>query len=174
MKKLFPWLIVLVMSTSACAAGSWTTNHFFYKPQLTTQGTTDYTNFNAALDATDIVMQNISGSAWIDYSSTSTIVGWGSFTTKVLKYKKVGTVVFVVYALLGVSNSTSTTFTLPFASVTDVEGMCNVVDNSGAGHLGISSVSGSIVTVFPTPDTVFWTASNNKVVRGQFFYEVAP
>jgi len=34
---------------------------------------------------------------WIDYSSTTTVVGWASFTTKVIRYCVVGNIVFVQF-----------------------------------------------------------------------------
>ncbi len=35
---------------------------------------------------------------WIDFSEQSTIVGWGSFTTKNIRYKIVGKIVFVMFS----------------------------------------------------------------------------
>jgi len=50
---------------------------------------------------------------WVDYSATSTIVGWSSFTTKIIKYRVLGKQVFVYCVINGTSNSTTTSFTLP-------------------------------------------------------------
>lgn len=52
-KHLLAIAILLSVVTVVYAAGSWSTNQFSYKPQLTTQGTTDYTNFNTSQDRVD-------------------------------------------------------------------------------------------------------------------------
>ena len=41
--------------------------------------------------------------AWTDYSATSTIVGWSSYTTKSIFYKKIGKLVFVQFVISGVA-----------------------------------------------------------------------
>ena len=120
-------------------------------------------------------------SSWIDYSGTSSITGWSSFTTKVLKYKKQGNILFVQVNLIGTSNSTSTSFTLPFslsASSADIVAIA-YVENSGRGTSGVGSISGSTATVSyltsgtPTPTlSVTWTNSGTKRVTGTFFIQV--
>jgi hypothetical protein len=57
---------------------------------------------------------------WVDYSATSTIVGWSSFTAKKIRYRVVGKLVFVTAQLTGTSNSTTTSFTLPFTSSSNI------------------------------------------------------
>jgi hypothetical protein len=49
-------LFVLALGGVAWAAGSWCTNNYGYKPQLTTQGTTDYTQFNISMDRIDAAL----------------------------------------------------------------------------------------------------------------------
>ena len=120
-------------------------------------------------------------SSWIDYSGTSSITGWSSFTTKVLKYKKQGNILFVQVNLIGTSNSTSTSFTPPFslsASSADIVAIA-YVENSGRGTSGVGSISGSTATVSyltsgtPTPTlSVTWTDSGTKRVTGTFFIQV--
>lgn len=46
-------VIVLILAGVAWAAGSWSANQFSFKPQLTTQGTSDYANFNTSQDRID-------------------------------------------------------------------------------------------------------------------------
>ncbi len=46
-------IFILILCSVCVAAGSWSTNNFSYKPQLTTQGTTDYGNFNNSQDSVD-------------------------------------------------------------------------------------------------------------------------
>src|SRR5205814_10418940 len=59
--------------------------------------------------------------AWMDYSATSTIVVWTSFTSKLIFYKKIGKDVFVQFELTGTSNATTSTFTLPFTMANSVD-----------------------------------------------------
>lgn len=120
-------------------------------------------------------LSNYITGGWTDYSGTSTIVGWSSFVTKVLKYKKVGTLVCVTFYITGTSNNVATTFTLPFASVAIIENLTRVQDNGGGFDVGLLAVapSGSTVTFYPDLIGSGWTAANDKSVVGQFFYEVA-
>lgn len=56
---------------------------------------------------------DITHNLWYDYSELATIVGWSSFTTKVIQLNYREGAVHVVINLEGTSNSTATTFTLP-------------------------------------------------------------
>ena len=58
--------------------------------------------------------------AWTDYSATSTIVGWTSYTTKEIWYKKIGKIVFVTFHIAGTSDDTVANFTVPFSNNADV------------------------------------------------------
>lgn len=55
--------------------------------------------------------------AWSDYSSTSTVVGWSSFAAKKIWYCKIWKIVFISLYISGTSNNTTTTCTLPYATV---------------------------------------------------------
>lgn len=114
-----------------------------------------------------------------DYSATSTIVGWTSYTTKQIFYKKVGKTVTVYYHLAGTSNSTSTSFTVPFsASSAGVDFYAKVATGTNNGTRMTSSpyiripATQSTVTVYRYDDSA-WTASGTKMVRGQFTYETS-
>ena len=116
-----------------------------------------------------------SGTGWIDYSATSTIVGWSSFTEKYLSYKKVGKFAFVTFSLFGTSDSINITFTLPYSLVGSprINAMIRAMDNSVAG-IGLAELSsGSTVTCYWSTSLSAWTASGTKRVAGQFFYVVA-
>jgi hypothetical protein len=116
--------------------------------------------------------------AWTDYSATSTIVGWTSFTTKKIYTKKIGKTVFVQYNIVGTSNATTTSFTVPYATadimhITDSIGY--TADNGTQetnGSIDIPNNS-SVVGCYRTPASSAWTASGSKVCAGQFSYEVA-
>ena len=129
--------------------------------------------------ASVIVTDDIYDTAWTDYSSTSTVVGWSSFTTKKIFYKKVGRLVFVAFTLTGTSNSTAVTFTLPFAVINEAglrfgDALSLATDN------GVTLTTPGRVTTQENDTTAFiytefanaaWTASGSKDVRGSFWYE---
>jgi len=118
---------------------------------------------------------------WSDYSASSTIVGWASFTTKSIYTKKIGTTVFVKAILTGVSNSTSVTFTVPYTSAALPAVSFQFVstgnaDNSGtltAPSYGYLPYNSAIVTITKNYAGDAWTAGNNKDVYCNFWYEAA-
>lgn len=111
---------------------------------------------------------------WIDYSATSTIVGWSSFTTKIIRYRVIGKQVFFNVDLNGTSNSISTSFTLPYNSNTITVINPNWSTNNGATQLGyfITTVNTNICTGYINFSTT-WTATGTKRMIGQFFIEIA-
>lgn len=111
---------------------------------------------------------------WIDYSATSTIVGWSSFTIKQLRYQVAHKRVYVNFYLTGTSNSTSLTFTLPTASPIEIMNVCRIIDNgtSGVGRFFMNA-SSNTVTVNSDVAGAAWTASNQKFCAATFFYEIA-
>jgi hypothetical protein len=113
---------------------------------------------------------------WTDYSSSSTVVGWSSFTTKIIHYKKVGKLVFVNYNIQGTSNATTASFTLPFTPATyTVFPVGRAVDNGvyvnthPFGH----TETGKWSFYLSANGSEAWTASGTKMIRGQFFFEEA-
>ena len=119
---------------------------------------------------------NIETVAWADYFATSTIVGWTT-PTGTIYTKKIGKTVFVNFLIQTASNSTTTTFTLPYplsANPSEQDFIYMGYDNGGAWSpcRGFIHASTNIVnlTYNLTSD---WTASGNKLVDGQFFYESA-
>lgn len=115
---------------------------------------------------------------WIDYSATSTVVGWSSFTAKLIKYRIVGKQMFVNFTIQGTSNSATTTFTLPNNSVfgNSTIAFALTVDNgvtqSPSGRFSVASNSNTVTIVKDTIGNSF-TASGTKQVFGQFFIEIA-
>jgi len=111
---------------------------------------------------------------WVDYSATSTIVGWSSFTTKIIKYRLIGKQLFCIFYLDGTSNSATTTFTLPNNSLTYNELAGRFVNNGAltAGYTRMN-ISSNIITLLSSISSTTWTASGNKVITGQFFYDIA-
>lgn len=124
-----------------------------------------------------VMVITLSSSMWIDYSTTSTIIGWSSFTTKYLNYTIIGKVMYVHFDLQGTSNSTTSSFTLPINSVAflDVASMRagdNGVFLSTPGLIEMGSGS-STVTLYTAPSGATWTASGTKSCFGEFFYRIA-
>lgn len=110
-----------------------------------------------------------------DYSATSTIVGWASFTRKVLNYFKIGKMVYVHFDIIGTSNATSTSFTLPFALAAGsyfINTAIRVQDNGGATQAGFISITGgsNVATAYFDFAATGWTASGTKRIVGELFY----
>lgn len=116
---------------------------------------------------------------WIDYSATSNIVGWSSFTTKIIKYRVIGKQVFVQYQLQGTSNSATTTFTLPNTSINIEVNQNNLTVDNGVVSLGFLQIANNANVVSFSKwtainsNTSTFTVSGTKMVKGQFFYEIA-
>lgn len=116
---------------------------------------------------------------WIDYSSTSTVVGWSSFTTKIIKYRVIGKQMFVNFNLGGTSNSTTTTFTLPYISSSMSGGIVATGFNI---NNGITLTTGGRCVNLPNSALVslgidmagnLFSASGTKQINSQFFIEIA-
>lgn len=129
---------------------------------------TDWVTFNNKLDDT----------SWIDYSALSTIIGWASFTTKELRYRVVGKQVFVHYSINGTSNSSQTQFSLPFVNDAFSIEHTNRAVSGGTNRygFGVLGASSSIVTFYfwigASTFSSVWATTNNKFIRGQFFYTI--
>ena len=119
---------------------------------------------------------NLDSTGWVDYSLTSTIIGWTSYTAKSIWYKKIGNMSYVTFDIEGTSNSTTTNFSV-----------ANTHSNMGAGSMfayfsidkgtttncgfGRIQVSEGVVSLYKdfnyTSST--WTNSGSKTVVGIFF-----
>ena len=115
---------------------------------------------------------------WADYSVTSTIVGWSSFTTKSIYYKKIGKTVFVTFYLVGTSNNTGVSFTLPFAAsnTVETEAIGRASDNGGGAVAALVFVPVGTDIAYMCANTSgsggTWTASGAKGAYGQFWYTI--
>ena len=113
---------------------------------------------------------------WIDYSATSTIVGWSSFTTKQISYRIIGKQMFVMFSFIGTSNSTSVTFTIP----NDAIGVNSFtvfgydVNNGVATGAGlVQRASANTILCYRDSIGNTWTNSGSKRISGEFFIEIA-
>ena len=116
--------------------------------------------------------------AWVDYSATSTIVGWSSFTTKVILYQKTYGKVFIIFDLAGTSDSTVASFTVPFTSAPSITtwGYETLVVNNGTtatspGRANVTSGSGTIDMRINTAGNT-WTNTGTKRAAGKFWFEI--
>ena len=117
---------------------------------------------------------------WTNYSGSSNIIGWASFTTKVIEYKKIGKLVFVNYYIIGTSggsDGTKATFTLPFTHGQAGVPSFNMAKarNNGANlnGKGWGRMLGNVATFYINESEGSWIASGSKVLIGQFQYEAA-
>lgn len=116
-----------------------------------------------------------------DYSGSSSITGWSSFTNKKIYYRTLGKWVMITFYIAGTSNTTTVQFTVPYASknVTDYYTEFAVrAQNSGVwgNYMGLGALApnSSTVNCYTTNSAATpWTASNTKAVLGNFTYERA-
>jgi hypothetical protein len=111
---------------------------------------------------------------FIDYSGTSTVVGWSSTTVKEITYKVIDDLVMVTVAIDGTSNATTSSCTLPFNASKLMYVKNSFYRNNGttATTTGLVTIeSGSNVLNFFNGNTINnWTASANKFVYAEIFY----
>ncbi len=115
-----------------------------------------------------------------DYTATSTIVGWSSFTSgrKFIIYKQYGKTTWCRWHLEGTSNSTAVTFTLPQTSAGSgsyppFTAITYSFDNGTVTTAGMTAIApnASTVTCYPTTAQGSWTNSGTKIVNGQIWFE---
>lgn len=121
--------------------------------------------------------KNVVENNWVDYSATSTIVGWSSFTTKSIQVLNVNNKYLIVHIYIdGVSNSPSASCTIPnnATSRTDFAGVRCANNGSFAttpAVLYILSGSNNIVFNLNNSGTGF-TASGNKILLCQLIVKI--
>lgn len=111
---------------------------------------------------------------WTDYSDTSTIVGWSSYTTKEIWYKKIGNLVFVQFHISGTSDAGDASFTLPYSQQGNLQmNLVIRVKNSGTIQIGLAilPISSSTLSCYANLTGAGFTSSGDKYILGQFWYE---
>ena len=146
--------------------------------QSTSHATKGSVLFGTGTTQYDEVNDDFYTEDYTDYFSSSTVVGWSSFTEQFLRYKKIGKLVWVSFRITGTSDATSVSFTLPFTSANTfaTQVAINGADNgTSLTAFAIASLPANSATVscFVTPDGGAWTNANTKRVTGQFFYQAA-
>lgn len=115
-------------------------------------------------------------SGMVDYSDASTITGWSSFTTKIIRYKVIGKMVFVEFNIAGTSDDAAARFTLPYARAgEEIRLLSAVIFDNGAYQAtpGLIRLMTGLVQVYKDGLATVFTASGVKRVQGQFWYEMA-
>ena len=112
---------------------------------------------------------------WTDYSDDSTITGFASYSTKLIRYARVGFLVFVQFSISGTSDLATTTFTLPYSNTSNPP--VNVVMHSrddslwGWGRIYLAAESAEVNLYYGVGAGDTWTNTGTKSVRGEFFYK---
>ena len=131
----------------------------------------------------DAGVLRISDTAWIDYSGTSTIVGFSSFTTRIIRYMIIGKIVHVWVFVEGTSNLNTFSITLAntpssnYASLQYSGGLyaINITTTNAQGYVTFSSASNVFTFGFwsgnNTP-TLNWGNVSTKRIQGQFSFEI--
>jgi len=146
-------------------------NKTIIEDSITNGVTTVAPSQNAVFDALALKTNNTD---WIDYSNISTIVGFSSFTIKLIFYKIIDNIMFVNFSLQGTSNSTALTFTLPNTVINGLVAVSTYVVNNGnaLNTSGRIIVSGTNVTLTTNGTGVGFLASGAKASIGQFFIQI--
>lgn len=129
---------------------------------------------------TDTLLGNkVDKTTWIDYSNTSTIVGFSSFTAKHIWYKVIDGYMFVDFWLFGTSNSTEMTFTVPFVSAEGFEiyrATGYIINQGGVINApGRSSIANGSNVVILRRDFVganTWATTSSKGSNGQISFKI--
>ena len=109
-------------------------------------------------------------------SFASGTTGWATAGLSVsFRYKKIGTLVYVIFNIIGTGNTlTTSSFTLPYAPYNDQVSLCRTL--SGTTYsMGYIALTGTvdIANAFYTTTNTAWTASVARNIQGQFFYQTA-
>ena len=114
--------------------------------------------------------------AWVDYSATSTITGWSSYTTKLIQYQVVGNIMRVMVQIEGTGTGTAVSFTLPnSATAWGNQYFILHTRNNTTQSASVATVAanGSTVTVSNSASTTSsWTNGVGRDVQGQFFINI--
>jgi hypothetical protein len=150
-------------------------NKTIIQDSITDGVTTVAPSQNAVFDALALKTDKTS---WVDYSASSTIVGWSSFTAnKFIWYKIIDGIMFVNFYLEGTSNATTATFTLPNVNTMLYMSLSAFIINNGGittNQVGRITVPNGSSTVTVNRDNVgiAFTPSGSKTIAGQFFIKL--
>ena len=140
-----------------------------------TDGSTNAVSSNGVFDALALKVDKTS---WINYSATSTIVGWSSTTIKDIRYLIQGNIMHVRGLISGTSNSTTTSFTLP-QNYTDVSSYGNLnvplTDNGTTqNEPGLTRILAGTnnMLFFKNGNLLNFTGSGTKQINFSFAFKI--
>jgi hypothetical protein len=130
---------------------------------------------SAPMGAFDSISVGKIGTGWVNYSSTSTKVGWSSITNNLVLYRVAGKQVTVWFELGGTSNSTQCYFTVPTTcgqlSITSpITVLNNSASNNAAPGIAYIEQNTSTIQCFIDWSAASWSATGNKVATGIITY----
>jgi hypothetical protein len=171
----YPSITNTFASGATAIHSQWNTNFSDLVNGLS-DGTKDSQIYNLSA-ANAIISGDLYSVAFTDYSSISDIVGWASYTTKKIYYKKIGKLVQVHFSIIGTGDSDILVyFTLPyvFASFVagDFVGYAVNNDNGTYSPGKIVEYSANSVWIYSN-NWDAWTPSAARATTGNFFYEAS-
>lgn len=118
----------------------------------------------------------IAANSWVDYSSTSTIVGFATITTRELRYLIIGNVAIYYFNIQGTSNSSTFTFTIHTNHNGNIyfNGSGYTLNNTTSNNpsrMLISNAS-NVITLAPALTGGSWSASGGKGCSGIFLIQL--
>ena len=153
--------------------------------KIDVSATTD-TELGYVSGVTSAIQTQINGkvtdSAWVDYSATSTIVGFTAYATKLIQYRLLGNKTMIVQfqiestALNG--SGTASSFTLPFNASTwgTQYFIYHSLNNTTTQTGGVATLAASsnVVNFYPTAATgSLWTTATTRWIQGQIIVNIA-
>lgn len=116
--------------------------------------------------------------AWVDYSATSTIVGFSAFVTKQVKYQQGYKIMHGQVFLDGTSNSTAISFTMPVANAgNQIWFVLGGTRDSGTLQTSpgvlVMPNGATTVDIYKNGALAAWTNSLGKTAIVEFWYETA-
>lgn len=115
---------------------------------------------------------------WTDYSGTSTITGFSSYTTKLIQYEISGKTMRVMYFIEGTGTGTTTSFTLPNTSTSwGTQHFIGHTRNNTTQSASVAYVTASSnVVTFSTSASLSnvssWTTAVGRSIEGQFIINI--
>lgn len=114
---------------------------------------------------------------WVDLSESASVVGWSSFTTKLIAARQLNIdSVLVTYFLAGTSNSSEVSFILSKAAEASCYAVPGLARDNGSLLTSPAQIvllqDESIVNVYKDITGAAWTASGSKEIAGQFIYRI--
>lgn len=118
------------------------------------------------------INQKVDTSSWVDYSSTSTINGFSSYTTKKIQYKKLDNNTLIVqYQIEGTGTNSTHSFTIPFSSSSwgtqyFIGHTLNNGTTQAAGSITLPASSSTVTVNNAASTTASWTNATTQAMRG--------